>query len=284
MRKIAPPQISVICTARNAAPTIEGTIRSIVAQDFQNWEMIVVDDGSTDETVGIVNRLAETDPRIRLIGTPGVGRGRALNLALAEAKADLVANIDADDESHSYRLRYQLEVTGQHPEFAIICTDRTIVKGMERPVWPEMGAVRGVPVADVTRALAWGNPVCHSSVLMRKMAVIGLGGYEEARRFVFDYDLWTRCAAAGLRIGRIQMPLVAKRIHDGQKYMHTTRVRYMYAGLRVHARAMRAVGVGTHYLPVMAALRLVRLILPLGVRVRLSRFRASRGLRRSHLQ
>jgi teichuronic acid biosynthesis glycosyltransferase TuaG len=276
------PAVSVICTARNAAPTIEATIRSIVVQELQNWEMLVVDDGSTDDTASIARGFASSDPRIRLIVTPGIGRGRALNLALAEAKADLIANIDADDLSHPQRLRRQLEATGQHPEFAIFCTNRIIVKGMERPVWPEVGAARAVPVADVTQAIAWGNPVCHSSVLMRKAAVIGVGGYEEARRFVFDYDLWTRCAAAGLRLGRIQIPLVAKRIHPGQKYLHTARVRYMYAGLCVHARAMRAVGVGTYYLPVMAALRLIRLFLPLGLRVRLSTLRARRVLRRSH--
>jgi glycosyltransferase involved in cell wall biosynthesis len=277
-----PMPVSVICTARNAAPTIEATIRSITAQDFQNWEMIIVDDGSTDDTVSIVNRLAASDPRIRLIATPGVGRGRALNLALAAARADLVANIDADDESHPHRLQYQFEAMDRHPEFAIMCTERVIVEGGARPVWPEIGTARAVPVVDVTRALAWGNPVCHSSVLMRKAAVIGLGGYEEARRFVFDYDLWARCAAAGLRLGEIQMPLVAKRIHPGQKYMHTARVRYMCAGLRVHARAMRAVGVGTYYLPALAALRVVRLILPLGLRARLSTLRTTRALRRRH--
>jgi glycosyltransferase involved in cell wall biosynthesis len=247
--------VSVICTAKDATATIEDTIRSILAQDFQNWEMIVVDDGSTDETASIVRDFASADPRIRLVATAGIGRGRALNLALTKARAPLVANIDADDESHPFRLRYQFEAMEQHPEFAIICTGMVIVEGMERPVWPEIGAKGAVSVVDVTRALAWGNPVCHSSVLMRRAAVIGLGGYEEARRFVFDYELWTRCAVGGLRLGRIQMPLVAKRIHPGQKYMHTARAQYMCAGLRVRARAMRAVGVGTYLLPVVAAWR-----------------------------
>ena len=280
----APTAVSVICTARNAALTIEATIRSILAQDFQDWEMIVVDDGSTDATVDIVNRLSATDPRIRLIATSGVGRGRALNLALAEARADLVANIDADDESHPDRLGHQIQALRRHPEFAIVCTAMIIVVGMARPVWPEIGPARAVPVVDVTRALAWGNPVCHSSVLMRKAAVTGLGGYDEPRRFVFDYDLWARCAAAGLRLGQVQMPLVAKRIHPGQKYMHTARVRYACAGLRVHARAMRAVGVGLHYLPVMAALRVVRLMLPLGLRLRLKTLRTTGVLRRGRSQ
>src|SRR5690606_3581333 len=139
--------------------------------------------------------FASSDARIRLVATQGVGRGRALNLALAEARADLVANIDADDESHPHRLRYQVEAMRRHPEFAIISTGRVIVEGSARPVWPNFGAVRTTPVRGVTRQLAWGNPICHSSVLMRTAAGVELGGYDEARGFVSDYDLWARCAA-----------------------------------------------------------------------------------------
>ena len=208
--------VSVICTARNAAATIEATLQSIVAQDFQNWEMIVVDDGSTDDTVGIVNRLAHTDPRIRLIATPGVGRGRALNMAFAEARADLVANIDADDESHPYRLRLQLEALDRHPELAIVATEWVRVEGAARPVWPEIDAGASCAVEDVTTSLATSNPICHSSAMMRRAAVVGLCGYDEARRAVFDYDLWVRSAAAGLRLGPKQLPFVAKRIKYGK--------------------------------------------------------------------
>src|SRR5690606_20915308 len=107
------------------------------------------------------------------------------------------------------------------------------------------------------------------------------GGYDEARRFVFDYDLWARCAAARLRLGEIQLPLVAKRIHPGQKYMHTARIRYLCSGIRVQARAVRTMGGGTHYLLLKAAWGVARLALPLGLRVRLSRLRYAWTPRRS---
>ncbi len=77
--------------------------------------MIVVDDGSTDDSVAVVSRYARADPRIRLVTTDGIGRGRALNRAIAETRADLIANIDADDLSHPERLRRQMEAMARHP-------------------------------------------------------------------------------------------------------------------------------------------------------------------------
>jgi teichuronic acid biosynthesis glycosyltransferase TuaG len=275
---MAVPAVSVICTARNAAATIEATLQSILAQDMPNWEMIVVDDGSTDDTVAVVGRYARADPRIRLVTTGGIGRGRALNLAMAEAETDLIANIDADDESHPERLRRQVEAMAQHPEFALICTEIVTLYGDDRPVWQAIGGEDRVH--DVAKALALSNPVCHSSVIMRRPAILRAGGYEEGRRFVLDYDLWVRCAAAGLRLGKLQMPLAAKRIHAGQYFLHTARLSYLVASLQVQTRAMRTVGVRTWQVPLIA-FRIGWLILPLSVRHAVGRLGERRRMGRS---
>ena len=258
-------EVSVICTAKNAAATIERTISSILAQDLQNWEMIVVDDGSTDDSVTIVGQFAQSDPRVRLIATEGVGRGRALNIALAAAEADLVANIDADDESHPCRLRCQVEAMRQDPEFAIMATEWFRVYDAASPVWPEIDADASVAVEDVTPTLAVSNPICHASVMMRKAAILRLGGYDEMRRFVFDWDLWIRAAEAGLRLGCIDLPLAARRIHAGQHYLHSSRLPYLWAGLQIKARAIRLLGVRKRDVPVIV-LRYLWFILPTSVR------------------
>jgi glycosyltransferase involved in cell wall biosynthesis len=260
------PAISVICTAKNAATTIERTLQSVLAQDFRDWQMIVVDDGSTDATASIVRRIAQSDPRIKLIVTGGVGRGRALNRALAEAEADLVANIDADDEVHPGLLRCLLRVLTERAEFAIVSTEWLRIRDAARPEWPEFNLDAPLPVTDVTMALAFYNPIYHSSVLMRKAAIVGLGGYDEQRRCVFDWDLWVRCAAAGFRLGRIGLPLVAQRVHPHQAYLHTTRLRYLLAGAAVQRRAMRASGIGWLYQPLIG-LRFLWGILPLRIRL-----------------
>lgn len=271
-----PVPVSVICTARNAAPTIEATIRSIQAQDFRDWEMIVVDDGSTDDTVGLVNRLAETDPRIRLVVTGGLGRGRALNRALGEARADLVANIDADDESHPSRLRYQVEAIKRYPELAVVSSEWFRVYDAARPIWPEIDAVASFEVEEVTKALAIGNQICHSSAMMRRAAITGLGGYSE-KTVTEDYDLWVRCAASGLRLGRIQLPLVAKRIHPGQHFLHSGQLRYRSAGLQVQLRAMRILGVRTRDLPLFVV-RFLWSMIPQNLRHTVTRIGAGRRI------
>lgn len=263
----AADKVSIICTARNAASTVESTIRSVVAQEFAHWEMIVVDDGSTDDTVAVVRRWAGADPRIRLVATGGVGRGRALNRALAEAAADLVANVDADDEVHPCLLRCQLEAMRLQPAYALVCTDWIRIVGAAHPVWPHVDP-QSFAISDVTNGLALSNPIYHSSVMMRKAAILDLGGYSEDRHSKFDYDLWVRCAAAGLRLGRIRLPLAAQRIHPGQSYMHTRRLRNLLASLHVQWRAMRILGVRGRYLPLIPA-RFLWAILPLRLRLRL---------------
>ena len=165
----------------------------------------------------------------------------------------------------------------RHPQFAVISAEIITVYGTGRPVWPALEADGPEPVNDITKALALSNPICHSSVIMRRPAIVGLGGYEEGRRFVLDYDLWVRCAAAGLRLGKLQMPLAAKRIHPGQYFLHTARLRYLLASLRVQARGMRTVRAQPWQVPVIA-LRMGWLILPLSIRHAIGRFRESRRM------
>ena len=261
------PTVSVICTAKNAASTIGATIQSVQAQDFGDWEMIVVDDGSSDDTASIVRDFASSDARIRLVATEGVGRGRALNLALAEARADLVANIDADDESHPHRLRCQVEAMRRHPEFAIISTDWIRIHEDGQVNWPELDESGG-EVVEVTRKLAFYNPVYHSSVMMLRTTALALGGYSEERTSKFDYDLCVRVAANGLALGRIPLPLVAQRLHSGQAYLQKRKFAHLLASLEVQIRAMRVLQVQRWYLPLIV-LRFLWGILPVSLRIRL---------------
>jgi glycosyltransferase involved in cell wall biosynthesis len=237
-----PPEVSVVCTARNAAATIAWTIESVVVQEFSAWEMVVVDDGSSDETTAIVERFCRQDRRVRLVQTPGVGRAKALNLALREARAPLIANLDADDESHPERLRRQLAAIRAEPGFAVLCTKSTLMRGAARPSWSSPGVGQSTRIVDVTHGLARGNPVNHSSVIMPRALVLSLGGYDEKRHCNLDYDLWVRCAAAGHRIGRLDAALNAKRFHDGQAFERSRRLRYVASSLSIQAQAIHVLG------------------------------------------
>lgn len=237
-----PPAVSVICTARNAAATIEATLQSVLAQDRRDWELVVVDDGSTDTTAAAIDRFARRDGRIRLVKTPGVGRGRALNLAVGHARAELIANLDADDLSHPRRLSLQLEALRARPEFALLCTNFIVIRAGEPGPWPELDGLGAAPVKDVTDQLTLRNPVLHSSVLIRKAVLLDVGGYSEHRSSHFDYELWIRLAARGHRIGRVHLPLAAKRLHPGQAFGYGKRIAYLRASTRLQVRAIRLLG------------------------------------------
>lgn len=244
------PVISVICTARNASQTIDEAILSVQQQTFETWEMIVVDDGSDDDTAECVARAAEKDPRIKLTRTDGVGRARALNLAVSRAQTALIANLDADDCFHPKHLEVMARCQQARPEFAIFCTKTVIFGEGNHPVWLDeanAGSTNCLEITDVAPQLLARNPVCHSSVLVAKETLEAVGGYNETIPSQIDYDLWIRIAAAGGRIGRISVPLVAKRIHMGQSFEARNRLRYLINSARTQARAIRLLGGRWHH-------------------------------------
>jgi teichuronic acid biosynthesis glycosyltransferase TuaG len=245
------PLVSVICTARDASRTIEAMLRSILEQTLQRWELIVVDDGSTDDTIDIAAAYARQDRRVTVIQTPGVGRGRALNLALSCARAELIANIDADDTSHPRRLEFQSAVMARRRDISILCTDGIIVRDDEQAVWPCLDPEAIWPrLVEVTPALVLHNPVMHSSVMFRRANILAASGYAEDIPSQFDYELWVRMAARGHRIYRLELPLAANRTHDNQSFETRRRFAYQFNSARVQREAIRACRAPRHYIAI----------------------------------
>lgn len=262
----ADPLVSVICTTRDASATIEMTLQSILQQTLRRWEMIVVDDGSSDRTPAIVEAYARREPRIQLVPTPGLGRGRALNMAVSCARAGLVANIDADDLSHPRRLELQYETMMADPEITLLCTGVLLIRRDERAVWPHFDAnISHHGIVDVTADLVFGNPVMHASVMVRKADLLNVSGYAEDILSQFDYELWLRMAASGRRIHKLGLPLAAKRLHDRQSFERRRRVRYLYSSARIQSEAIRVCGAPRHYIFLVWA-RFLFGLLPSGLR------------------
>jgi teichuronic acid biosynthesis glycosyltransferase TuaG len=245
------PLVSVICTARNASRTIEAMLRSTLEQTLQRWELIVVDDGSTDDTIDIAAAYARKDRRVTVIQTPGVGRGRALNLALSCARAELIANVDADDTSHPRRLEFQSAVMARRRDISILCTDGIVVHDNEQAVWPclELEAI-WPSLFEITPALVLHNPVMHSSVMFRRADVLAASGYAEDVPSQFDYELWVRMVARGHRIYRLDVPLAANRMHDNQSFETRRRLAYQLNSARVQREAIRACRAPRHYIAI----------------------------------
>jgi glycosyltransferase involved in cell wall biosynthesis len=186
---MAVPAVSVLIGAWNNAPTLPRAIESILEQTIEDLELIVVDDGSTDETPEVVRGYR--DPRLRRLGLEHQGIARSLNRGLEEARASAVAFQDADDWSLPSRLERQLAALERSPQAAVVgCwMDEVDEAGrMLRPRQPRRsGSVRG--------ALLRYNPIPGTSSMVRRDAALAVGGFDPSFRYAADYDLWSRLGA-----------------------------------------------------------------------------------------
>jgi len=211
------PKISIICTVKNGEATIKDTIESVLAQTMRVWEFIIVDDGSDDQTLNIMQEYQRKDNRIKVIATSGIGRGKALNLSVDNAKGDYIINIDADDLMHPQKLEVQYNIMKVNQKYFLLSTNSHIIYTEDTIDWEEINA-KNIKIQDVTRKNLIKNQVNHSSVMMRKDILVELGKYSEDRRSQFDYELWLRAGYMGYKIGKINRQLVAKRIHSEQSF------------------------------------------------------------------
>lgn len=218
--------ITVICSVKNGENTISDTIESIISQTKTNWEFIIVDDGSTDNTVKVINYYVNKDPRIKLLDFGNIGRGHALNMAVKTGMGKYIANIDADDPSHPQRLEIQYELMEKNSNFSVLSTNYLLISDKEKPLWSPIVS-RKAKVKDITDKVFIRNPVIHSSVMVRREILIDVGLYSESRKSLYDYELWLRIVGGSYKIGYIDEKLSSKRFHENQSYENKNRINYL---------------------------------------------------------
>lgn len=186
--RVPDPHITVLMPAYNAEKYIRSAIDSVLDQTFADFELLIINDGSTDATESLIR--AYDDARIRLINQSNQGIAAALNLGLLNAKASLIARFDADDLCLPERLEKQYKFLQSHPEFDIVGCDAeyTDMNG-------EYVFTYRMPAHDAVsiRALSMHKcPFIHSAVMFRKASILSAGGYD-ANAFAFqDHLLWCR--------------------------------------------------------------------------------------------
>jgi glycosyltransferase involved in cell wall biosynthesis len=190
----AVPAVAIVLATHDDAPWLDGAIGSVRCQTWEDWELLVVDDGSTDDTSAVVARHAADDPRVRYL--PGLHRERAAarNRGLAATRAPLVAFLDADDRWRPEKLARQVAALDAAPDAALCYTPARFVDAADRPL-----PIRKPPVAiagEVFPALMRANFMILASVVARRDAVLRVGCFDETLP-VFgceDWDLWLRIA------------------------------------------------------------------------------------------
>lgn len=209
--------VSVYCTVKNAEETIVETIDSVINQTYKYLEFVIVDDGSTDNTINIIKDHIYKDNRIKLIETEGIGRGKALNLAVENCKSNIIANIDADDIMHPEKIKIQYKVFKSYEGLFLLSTNFIVIKENVPEQWPEI-QFENTHVIDITNKNIKKNQVNHSSVMLNRSLLKEIGGYQNYRKSQYDYELWLRAGLKGHKFLKINQQLVGKRIHKNQSF------------------------------------------------------------------
>ena len=183
------PLISVILPVYNSEKYIYSSINSILQQTFTQFELLILNDGSTDSSAEIINSFQ--DPRIRFFSHENIGLSATLNRGINLSRASLIARQDADDISHPSRFDLQFKYMENNPDCSLLGTAAQIIdteKLLNRYVYPPKNDI------DCKFELSFKNCFIHTSVIIRKSILneVGLYSTSSDRSFVEDYDLWSR--------------------------------------------------------------------------------------------
>lgn len=222
---MASPEVSVLMPVRDAEATLPEALVSLERQTFEDFEVIVVNDGSSDGSAGILDRWTARLPALRVLDTPGRGIVPALRLALSEARGRYVARMDADDRCTPDRIALQRDRLEDEPKVGIV--------GSLVRIFPEEIRREGLTVyeewinslvthQEIQRDLFVECPIAHPSMMMRREEAIALGGYTDPG-WAEDYDLLLRYAEHGYRFAKVPEVLLEWREGPGRLFRRDPR-------------------------------------------------------------
>ena len=209
------PKVTVLMPIYNGTSYMREAIESVLAQTYTEFEFLIIDDASTDESVSVIESYK--DERIRLVkNESNIGQVRTLNKGLRLARGAYIARLDQDDSSLPIRLEKQVKVLETQPEVAVVGTWLHEIDQRGNPTDLWRGQINDLPefLFAILRDRLF---VYHPSVMFRRELVLELQGYDEEFKYCEDQDLWRRIALAGYEARVIREPLTRYRIHAGQQ-------------------------------------------------------------------
>ncbi len=233
-----PPPISVLMPVFNAEKYVAAATQSILSQTFSDFEFIILDDGSTDASLSILQRHAALDPRIRLISRENRGLVATLNEMAALAGGRYLARMDADDVSHPSRFSCQLEFMAAHPDVAVLGTRGLFIDPDGEPLVDFVHIFHHDEIVAALLTPALG--IIHPSAMIRRDALIAAGGYRDDCRHAEDLDLWLRLGEVH-RLHNLDQVLISYRVH-AQSVSKTNHLDQWLTARRVVDEALRRRG------------------------------------------
>lgn len=228
------PTLSCILPVYNGGAYLKDAIRSILDQDYSDFELILVDDGSTDKSLEVSKAFALTDSRIRIFARPNSGLVATLNFAIGQAAGSFIARMDADDVAHSSRFRRQLEFLTSNPDCVVVATRVNVIDEHGERI-------------RTSKPNAWcsdqyfpagGITICHPTTMFRLSAFARTKGYREEFFAAEDYQLWYEMSEHG-RICELPDVLLDYRVHSASvssRKMESQRISCLKADLMYFSR------------------------------------------------
>lgn len=204
------PHVTVLMPVYNAEAYLLESVESILSQTYTDFELLIINDASTDGSLGIIESIK--DPRIRLISNPkNLGQTKSLNIGLKAAKGKYIAINDADDLSLPHRLKRQMDFLERNPSVTVVGASAYI---MDQSGSIKRRFIKSTDSRDIILCTLNDPPVIHGSIVMNKDTVLSAtGGYDEDIRICQDYALWSLLLRKGFKIANVPEPLVVIRYY-----------------------------------------------------------------------
>lgn len=204
------PTISVLMSVYNGERFLRKAVESILAQTFEDFEFIIINDGSSDGSSDILEEYASKDPRIILEEQENKGLIFSLNKGIDMARAPLIARMDADDIALPNRFQIQKDHMDQHPDIVALGGAIELIDENDNTFGKVQYPSQNSDMDDYIYNR--GSPLAHPAVMMRTETVKSLGGYRDAYKHAEDYDLWLRMHKVG-KIDNLQTTILKYREH-----------------------------------------------------------------------
>lgn len=233
------PAVSVVSTVYNGEPYFDRAIPGILGQTFEDFELILVDDGSTDRSRDLLTELAERDRRIRVF-TPGrLGAAAAYNYGVAQARGEYIARQDFDDRSFPDRLRLQVALLDANPRIGLVGGYYVLVDERRGERYVRMPPTDH---AAIVAAMARYVPIAHTTATFRRRAWTEAGGYPLVNNLI-DLRFYLRVAKLGWHFANVPELVGEHYVHDSSWFHRTLKYTERQQDLaRVQAEAVRELG------------------------------------------
>lgn len=233
------PKVSVVTTVFNGEPYVDRAIPGVLGQTFQDFEWILVDDGSQDRTPDILRDLARRDPRVRVFSPGRLGLAAAANYGVSQAKGEYIARQDFDDRSYPERLRLQVAFLDSHPEVGVVGTHYVLVDERRGERYVRMPPTEH---SAIVAAMAKYIPFANTMVTFRRRVWADAGGYPDVADLE-DLRLWLEACKLGWRFANLSDVLGEHYVHDASFFHRSFKYVDRQRGLaRVQAQAVRELG------------------------------------------